>query len=735
MEEGRRMFQIFAARMFEQRVLTAYKEKVAQERQQKLIEELDEESRLDKTREAKKAKEAQKKKEKKRMQKQAKDEERQRKEAEKAAEEASRKAVEEKKLEEQRQKKEEQRRKREAEKKAQDEERQRKEAEKQKRLQEVREQQAEQERKQREQRERDKKKKDELRKKEREEKEAREREAVEKMEQEAEEQRQREAKAKGEQELQERRASEEQAVKRKSKTAPVNHPVLRTEASASNLHPPAKSSSSNRSSPHLPVAVPVVPKAPTPVRPPLNTYQSTQATLKTSTVTSSGLTTSPPSARSPPSNLVKPLSIDTHTQARLPQSNYHTPFSPVALLSGHPSQPPGLVGPSQGLAGFTSNMPPMAPPGMPRIPNQQSPYNTHHSFGRNQYQNFGVIGAGGSNPPMQPTSRAGSLPISQAPIQAPIGPMHTASTKSGVNFSQQRENVSNHPRYSRHARQISASSYPQNVNTVLTSTGTQPIARPAPIQRPSSVAPSQQKRFSAIKNDVDDLSVHLGSSALLDDSDVPLAKTSQSRRNSIAPGEARRPTLTNHPFNTNSIAHPTQANHIWGPPPTPPSSSTLSTPLSTAFGADGRPLASQGFPQVLCDSARKLICGICQTLNGVKLAQNMPHDGWHDLMRIHEAFYNQWPQNMPTFDARQFLQLCEMDGNDQNGGGKFELVYDGRSKDWHFNLSDVIIKYEPIPPGLWRAPGGDVRSTTNTDLQSPRMSNVPPGLTNVRSTR
>ena len=29
MEEGRRMFQIFAARMFEQRVLTAYREKVS----------------------------------------------------------------------------------------------------------------------------------------------------------------------------------------------------------------------------------------------------------------------------------------------------------------------------------------------------------------------------------------------------------------------------------------------------------------------------------------------------------------------------------------------------------------------------------------------------------------------------------------------------------------------------------------------------------------------------------
>ncbi|KAI9319955.1 hypothetical protein BX666DRAFT_1817799, partial [Dichotomocladium elegans] len=40
MEEGRRMFQIFAARMFEQRVLAAYREKVAQERQQRLLQEI-----------------------------------------------------------------------------------------------------------------------------------------------------------------------------------------------------------------------------------------------------------------------------------------------------------------------------------------------------------------------------------------------------------------------------------------------------------------------------------------------------------------------------------------------------------------------------------------------------------------------------------------------------------------------------------------------------------------------
>ena len=85
MEEGRRMFQIFAARMFEQRVLTAYREKVppwpglgraarsltppgpqvASEKQKQLLRELEEEERLAEEKELKKAKENQKKKDKK----------------------------------------------------------------------------------------------------------------------------------------------------------------------------------------------------------------------------------------------------------------------------------------------------------------------------------------------------------------------------------------------------------------------------------------------------------------------------------------------------------------------------------------------------------------------------------------------------------------------------------------------------------------------------------------------
>ena len=67
MEEGKKMFSIFAARMFEQRVLQAYREKVAQERQLQLLRELEDEDKLTREREAKKAKENQKKKDKKRF--------------------------------------------------------------------------------------------------------------------------------------------------------------------------------------------------------------------------------------------------------------------------------------------------------------------------------------------------------------------------------------------------------------------------------------------------------------------------------------------------------------------------------------------------------------------------------------------------------------------------------------------------------------------------------------------
>ncbi|KAK4510274.1 uncharacterized protein ATC70_004704 [Mucor velutinosus] len=155
MEEGRRMFQIFAARMFEQRVLAAYREKVAQERQQRLLEELEEEDRLREEREAKKQKEREKKKDKKRQMKQQQEAERLAREAKKKAEEEAAKREKQKKLELERQKREQDRLRKEEEKRHREEERLRKEEEKKRRIREEKERAAEKERKRKEKEEKE----------------------------------------------------------------------------------------------------------------------------------------------------------------------------------------------------------------------------------------------------------------------------------------------------------------------------------------------------------------------------------------------------------------------------------------------------------------------------------------------------------------------------------------------------------------------------------------------------
>lgn len=84
MEEGRRMFQIFAARMFEQRVLHAYKQSVAEQVKAELQQMEEEKKTLDLEKEARDQQRRERKKEKKRAQKAVKEEERKKAEAERA---------------------------------------------------------------------------------------------------------------------------------------------------------------------------------------------------------------------------------------------------------------------------------------------------------------------------------------------------------------------------------------------------------------------------------------------------------------------------------------------------------------------------------------------------------------------------------------------------------------------------------------------------------------------------
>lgn len=150
MEEGRKMFQIFAARMFEQRVLAAYRERVAQERQLQLLRELEEEDSNEKAREARRVKESQKKKDKKKQQREAKEAEKMRKDQERAAAEAEARAQQQAQRDAELKKQEEIRLKREAERKAKEDEKAKKEEERRRRQAEEREREMERERKRRE---------------------------------------------------------------------------------------------------------------------------------------------------------------------------------------------------------------------------------------------------------------------------------------------------------------------------------------------------------------------------------------------------------------------------------------------------------------------------------------------------------------------------------------------------------------------------------------------------------
>ena len=525
--------------MFEQRVLTAYREKVALERQQKLLEELDDESRVDAQREAKKAKEAQKKKDKKRLQKQAKDEEKAKRDAEKAEEEIAAKAFEEKKAEELRQRKEEQRRKKEAEKRALEEEKQRKEAEKQRRLKEAKEHQVEQERKQREQKEYEKKKREEIKKKEREERELREKEAREKKE--------RDARAKSETEAKSHTKKDESAVKQSVQTtqnvskrpSPANAPSFAGSVPPG-LHPPLTTSS--HASPHLQIATPVVPKASTPMRQRQQSLQeSRNNSPKTSLPTPSSSTTSPSAPiglngtlTGPGKGALQPIL----TQQSQPTSYY----SPVNTLSGPVSQPPGLSNmPSMVANAFPSSTfgPPLSPM-PPQAPHHPTMYSNQATVGGAQYRNFmspnGIPfppGINGSRQ-MQQQGRGGMVD----PPPSQISPIGVSSVNSNdvSRYGLSRDNIPSHT----HSRHTSASFDRSGFETPTTPAQAQPIARPAPIKRPSSATAHQQGESVPPNTDVDDLSNHLGSSALLDDTDVALTSNSNdSRRGSMAPGVTR----------------------------------------------------------------------------------------------------------------------------------------------------------------------------------------------------
>ncbi|KAF1959524.1 hypothetical protein CC80DRAFT_532934 [Byssothecium circinans] len=665
MEEGRRMFQIFAARMFEQRVLQAYKEKVAAERQQRLLEELAEEDDKKEQKEAKKAKEAQKRKEKKEKAKQAKQAEKEKREAEQAAKEEEARAAEAARLEEQKRKKEEQRKKKEASRKAQEEEKQRKEAERLRRQQEERDRQQEVERKVREQKAQEKKARDEAKRKEREEREAKEKEAREKKAHDDKARKEKEAaKAKTDKE----RSQKEQQAAAVAQNAAT--PAKRQSQPVAPALPPQllkQNSSTGFPSPHV---TPAVPKAPTPNRPRQTSQQGSHGSSPKNSQPAPGTSSKSMSPLSQAQIPVVPKSILTKPPSQqltpAPHTQPSSPMPPIGPPPGMPmppgmglgmnSMPPGLNGfPGQGM------MPGMMGLGgrMPMFPQQ----------GHQNFRPFPPPGMHGPN--MMPMGRG--FPGIEAPPPG-FGPMPGFPGPNNVPpFGM---GVPGHSRQHSYDKPVT--------DSPIAAPQAQPIQRPTPIQRPSSVKPHDEKHGKA--GDVDELADHLGSKALLDDEEDMPEFPEAGRRTSLQQhGSLRGAPLgffADAPSQPRPDLHAPFASSgsgsVWGTPPMPfpmPGSAGWgNSPTSSMFNS---PFAMMGAPRNTEQRGpneqrlvwlRRLVCNTCKML-----AMRQPGtDGYVDAGDVLTHIDMGRSPAEARVSAEEIKEACDIIGDGSNGGGNLD---------------------------------------------------------------
>lgn len=680
MEEGRRMFQIFAARMFEQRVLTAYKKKVSEERTQKLLEELEEESKAKSEKQAKKARDAQKRKEKLAQKKQALAEEKAKRDAEEAEKLAALRLAEEKKAEEARIRAEEKRKKKEAQRKAEEEERQRKESEKARRIQEQRERQAEIERKQREAKEKERREKDEQRQREKEAKEVKEREARERRDKQ-ERERSESLKARVDQQAKERRKREETAFQKESPQAtpsPNSNTTLNSLINPKRPPIPLPTNLQPHSvgSPHIPIATPAISKAPTPIKPRASSSQQ-ESNMPPHTPQNGKLRhNSPPINSSMIQESPGHLGSTNKPQNQFPFLHQPQPTSPMDIsLKGPPGILPQSIpfGNIQSMSSipFPPTVPNMAP-GFNRI--QHEPIYPPHQAVAAQYRP--LVAPNGMHIPINmhqiTPGRGFSIPHGPPGFNQGLPNTHGGIGKV---FSMPKDLTGSKP----HSRQ-------QSGNFDLSGPQAHPIARPAPIGRPASVVHGQDHRD--MKNEMDDLSNHLGSSALLDDSDEPFNPGMTARRSSAAPSQNFVP-----PFGMgqSTFASSVTSYGSWGGTTNLFGQSLQDPGLVGAWPSTGFIVGAQNNrpAQSRPVGVRLMICRACKNLEG-----SSP-EKFSSISAIKEQVDQMNPPNEQPVSEKEILDICETEGNAINGGGSFEIREEVNGN-WWIRFENEALPHRPL---------------------------------------
>jgi hypothetical protein len=431
-----------------------------------------------------------------------------------------------------------------------------------------------------------------------------------------------------------------------------------------------QTSSTGMPSPHV---TPAVPKAPTPNRPRQSSQQGSHGSSPKTSYVAPG-TSKSMSPASQVQNPIVPKSILTKPQTSqqstpMPHAQPTSPLPPIG-------PPPGMQGPPgmgisnlpPGLNGFPRGQGPMVPPGIGSGPHHGMAHNMPgFPPGPQNYRGFPPPGMHAPNPmsmgrgfPLDGPPGFGGMPGFGGPNQIPGFGMGMPS----------------------HSRQASGSFDKPNVESPIVAPTAQPIQRPTPIQRPSSVKPHEEGRPPG--SDIDELASHLGSKALLDDADdvsefpqdVPRRTSLQTHGSlrgnplafgfSDAPGQPRSDSYA--PFGGSS-----NAGSVWSTPP-------IGFPMGGAPGWGNSPtsaLFNSPFPSVMGAPRpneqrvvwiRRMLCAACKTM----APRQAGPDGFLDANEVHAQIDGVRNATELPIQPPEIKEACDIFGDPTNGGGNFE---------------------------------------------------------------
>lgn len=240
------------------------------------------------------------------------------------------------------------------------------------------------------------------------------------------------------------------------------------------------------------------------------------------------------------------------------------------------------------------------------------------------------------------------------------------------------------------------------------------IARPTPIKRPGS--DGNNSRGQKQEKDLEDMTNHLGSSALLDDSDEPIAPPMNPRRASAAPASLGRhagfaPSMAYGGMDPSAFSSSPGGYNTWGPHSNPFTTGSLPGP-SYMSGWGNSPSLPNGFAglgglgglgggmpmrtsQPRSVAIRLMLCRACKNLSASGLGGS---GNFHPITDVRSQIGEE------VVSEKELLDLCETEGNGNNGGGFFDVRKDSNGT--------LCIRYEADDgaPQTQRSVPGDIGS-------------------------